>query len=125
MADVAFTPVAAGPVTPNLGHGGTILQATLTNTNAATEDFILDDTVTDFSFQLKGTFDSATAVLEGSNDGTNFLTLTDLDGGAMSFTADPTAMLVPREPCRYYRVSTSGGGGSQSIVVTVFAIRAA
>ena len=62
------------------------------------------------SVQLTGTFASATVVLEGSNDGTNFVTLTDPQGNALSATA---AMLEGvAEHTRYIRPSTSGGSGT-------------
>ena len=40
----------------------------------------------DRSAQIVGTFDSATITIEGSNDGTNYTTLTDPQGNALSFT---------------------------------------
>jgi hypothetical protein len=41
----------------------------------------------DRTVQFSGTFNSATVVLEGSNDGTNYKTLTDAAGTALSLTA--------------------------------------
>lgn len=64
--------------------------------------------------QFTGTFDSATAVLQGSNDGTNWVTLTDpQDGTAISLTAAGYAEV--QTAFLYLRPSTSGGGGSQDI----------
>lgn len=71
----------------------------------------------DRSIQIAGTWDSATAVLQGSNDGSTWTTLTDPQGNAISKTADFIEMIS--ELTRYVRVSTSGGGGSQSLTATL------
>jgi len=39
------------------------------------------------SVQFVGTFGGATVVLQGSNDGTNWVTIQDLEGNNVSFTA--------------------------------------
>lgn len=62
------------------------------------------------SVQVVGTFASATVVLQGSNDGTNFVTLTDPQGNALSKTA--AALESVSEHTRYIRPSTSGGSGT-------------
>ena len=65
-------------------------------------------------FQVFGTFGGATATLQGSNDGTNWVTLTDMTGSALGHTsaggADFTASFL------YFRPSFSGGTG-QSLSV--------
>jgi hypothetical protein len=63
--------------------------------------------------QFTGTFDSATAVLQGSNDGTNWETLSDVFGLNISFSAAGYAEVSTA--MAYLRPSTSGGGGSQDI----------
>lgn len=63
--------------------------------------------------QFTGTFDSATAVLQGSNDGTNWVTLTSTIGSSVSFTSAGYAEVSTA--FLYLRPSTSGGGGSQDI----------
>lgn len=64
--------------------------------------------------QFTGTFDSATAVLEGSNDGTSYVTLRNSqDGTAVSFTAAGYAEISTA--MQFIRPSTSGGGASQDI----------
>lgn len=75
----------------------------------------------DRCMQITGTFDSATVVLQGSNDGTNWVTLTDPQGNSISKTA--AALEQVMEIPRYTRVSTSGGAGSQNLVVTLFCRR--
>lgn len=68
------------------------------------------------SFQAFGTWGGATVVLQGSNDGTNWVTLKD-NGTDISLTADgafefSTAML-------YVRPSISGGSGDDvDVIVT-------
>lgn len=72
----------------------------------------------DRSVQFSGTWDSATAILQGSNDGTTYFTLTDPQANAISKTADAIEQI--EENVRYVRPSTSGGGGSQSLKCIVF-----
>jgi hypothetical protein len=67
----------------------------------------------DKSVQFSGTWDSATAVLQGSNDGATWFTLKDPGGNAISLTADGLRQIL--ENTRYIRPSTSGGGGSADI----------
>ena len=64
----------------------------------------------DRSVQVIGTFDSNTITIEGSNDGTNYETLTDIHGNAATFTASGIKQLA--EVTRYIRPTTSGGSGS-------------
>lgn len=75
----------------------------------------------DRSVQIAGTFDSATVVLQGSNDGTNWATLTDPQGNAISKTGAAIEMIT--ELTRYIRPVTSGGQGSTDIDVTVLVKR--
>jgi hypothetical protein len=67
----------------------------------------------DRSVQLDGTWDSGTVVLQGSNDGTTWFTLTDPQGNAISKTSN--ALEAISELTRYIRPSSSGGGGSHSV----------
>ena len=71
----------------------------------------------DKSVQIAGTFGSATVVLQGSNDGTNWATLADPQGTAISKTAAAIEQVL--EHTRYIRAVTSGGTGTD-IDVTVF-----
>jgi len=63
--------------------------------------------LSDRSVQFTGTFGGATVVLEGSNDGTNYVTLTDPAGVALSFTSAGLKQLL--QITRYMRPSVSGG----------------
>ena len=75
----------------------------------------------DRTVQISGTFDGATVVLQGSNDGTNWFSLTDPQGNAISKTtaAMETVMEVPL----YTRANSSGGGASQSVTISLFCRR--
>lgn len=66
-------------------------------------------------------FDGATVLLQGSNDGQNWFTLTDPQGNGISkgAAALETVMEVPR----HTRVSSSGGGAAQSVPVYLFCRR--
>ncbi len=70
----------------------------------------------DKTVHLIGTdWDSATIVIEGSNDGVTYVTLTDPQGNPLSFTVD--AMEVILENPLYIRPSSSGGLGSTDVDV--------
>ena len=64
----------------------------------------------DKTVQINGTFGSATIVIQGSIDGTNYVTLTDPQGNALSKTS--AAIETIMENVRYIRPSTSGGTAS-------------
>lgn len=72
---------------------------------------------TDRSVQISGTFNSATVKLQGSNDGTNYLDLTDPQGNAISKTS---AGLEQVEEATIYVKPVSSGGTSSSTTVTVY-----
>jgi hypothetical protein len=74
----------------------------------------------DRSVQLTGTFNGATVLIEGSNDGTNYATLTDQAAGALSFTAAGLALVL--QPTRYIRARVSAGSVT-SVVITLLANR--
>jgi hypothetical protein len=66
--------------------------------------------------QMTGTFGAA-VVLEGSNDGTNYSTLNDAQGNAISLTATGVKQIV--ELPRYIRPKSAA---VTSVVVTVWAL---
>lgn len=70
----------------------------------------------DRSVQIAGTLGSATIVLEGSNDGTNWVTLTDPQGNPISKTV--AAIEQIEELTLYIRASSSGGSGT-AVTVTL------
>lgn len=73
------------------------------------------------SVQYEGTWDSATLVLAGSNDETNFVTLQDGLGNGISVTDDGFDD-IGQHPA-YVRPSISNGSGSEDINVTMLVIR--
>lgn len=78
--------------------------------NADTGTSVAMSGASDRSVQIEGTFGSATAVVQGSNDGTNWQPLTDPQGNAISKTAASIEQIA--ELTRFVRVSTSGGTGT-------------
>jgi len=64
----------------------------------------------DRSVQIEGTFGAATVVFQCSNDGTNYQTLTDPQGNAISKTS--ASLEAISELTRFVRPVTSGGTGS-------------
>ena len=75
----------------------------------------------DLTVQVSGTFGSATAVLQGSNDGTNWSTLNAWIGTNTSFTAAGIRK-VTENPGYIRAVSSGGTSSSISVVVAVKAM---
>lgn len=74
----------------------------------------------DMSVQFGGTFGvGGTVVWEGSNDGTNYVTLTDPQGNAISKTAASIEAIT--EPALYVRPRCTAGDGATSITVHMYA----
>jgi hypothetical protein len=69
------------------------------------------------SVQFTGTFGGATITLTGSNDGTNFVTLEDTNGEAISVTA--AGLVDFATACRYIKPGISGGTGDDVDVTVV------
>ena len=68
---------------------------------------------TDASYQIGGTFNGQTVVIEGSNDGVTYFTLVDPFNVALSFTAAAIAQVLPI--CLWIRPRIIGGTGSTNI----------
>jgi hypothetical protein len=76
--------------------------------------------LSDRTVQVTGTFASATIVLEGSNDGVSYFTLSSPSGTALSFTA---AGLTPvNQPVAFMRPRVTAGSGA-SLTATMTARR--
>ena len=71
----------------------------------------------DKSVQVEGTFGAATVLIQGSNDGTNWRTLSDPSNAALSFTT--AGLEAIQEHTRYIRPISSGGTGT-NVTVTIF-----
>lgn len=65
----------------------------------------------DRSVQVQGTFGSATVTVQGSNDGTNYQTLADPQGNALTWTSANRLEQI-LELTRYIRPITAGGTGT-------------
>src|ERR1700746_547580 len=74
----------------------------------------------DRSVQVTGTFAASTIVLEGSNDGINYFTLSNPAGAALSFTA--AVLIHVNLPTSWVRPRVTVGSGA-SLVVTLTARR--
>ena len=68
------------------------------------------------SVQVSGTFGGATVILQGSNDGVNWVSLNDLSGTPISISSAGAAEFS--SAMAQFRPSISGGS-SQSLTVTV------
>ena len=63
-------------------------------------------------------YDSATIAIQGSNDGTNWFTLTNPNNDSLAFTVGDQLETILENPL-YIRPKTSGGQGSTDITVTL------
>lgn len=76
----------------------------------------------DRSVQVTGTFGAGGNLrIEGSNDGTNYATLTDPQGNALDFTTAKIEQVS--EITRYLRPRVTAGDGTTSLTVTIMARR--
>jgi len=75
----------------------------------------------DRSVQVEGVFNGGTLLLEGSNDGSNYATLTDPQGNNLSFTSATIETVA--EITRYVRPRVTAGGGSTNLAVTMLVRR--
>jgi hypothetical protein len=96
------------------GKRGTILWEAMDGGDTGAPFELLD--FNDNTVTVTGTFDSNTLTMQGSNDGTNWFTLTDNLGLAVTFTAAGGRYIA--EAPRYIRPSL-GSGASSDIDVTV------
>lgn len=69
----------------------------------------------DRTVHVLGTFGGATVTIQGSNDNTNWVTLNDTGGSALTFTA--AGMKIIAENPVYMRATTSGGAGTAVSVI--------
>ncbi len=76
----------------------------------------------DCCVQATGTFDGATVVFEGSNVGTTYGALFNVQGVAISVSAALAPKQVVEVP-QFRRPRTSGGGGTTSITFTALVRR--
>lgn len=74
----------------------------------------------DRTVQIVGTFGGATVTLQGSLDGTNWATLTDAQGNAISVTS--AALEAVTELVRYIRPVVTGGSGTDVTVLLLMRV---
>ena len=106
-------------------EGARYVGRTVTWTNIVTGDTVLPWTnagyFSSITAQVTGTFAGGTvAVLQGSNDGTHWCTLTDLFGTSQSFTSVPTKIYALEEAPSQITVAV-GSGAADSITVQLMA----
>jgi hypothetical protein len=87
--------------------------------NADTGTSFAVPSAANLTFQQSGTFGGATIVLQGSNDGTNWSTLTQTGGANVAFSYTTAGVHCPVEMPVYVRPVTSGGTGSAVDAVLV------
>lgn len=105
----------ATPVGSTVYNGNKMVSVTWALGNADTGVATSINRWADRTVHVLGTFGGATVTVEGSNDGVNFLTLSDTTGAALMFTA--AGMKVILENPIYIRAKTAGGTGSAVTVI--------
>lgn len=117
MATIA---VALTKIDPVEGNASSQL-ATWANMAQSTSDVGAAIEFTGFpdrTVQVEGTFGVGGQVtIQGSNDGTNFRTLTDPQGNALVFSS--AGVEVISEVPRYVRPAVTGGDGDTDLTVTM------
>lgn len=118
-----ITPTVVTTGSPQVGMTKVVTWTALTSTNAsgAPEDCRKYQTV---RVQIKGTpgWNTGTLTIQGSDDGTNYVTLRALSTvTAISYTADPTTLIEIFEGSPNYIKPVLSGAGTDSITVTLTA----
>lgn len=90
----------------------------LTNATSDTGEPVALPNRADRSVQVTGTFGAGgTIVIEGTLDGTNYVTLTDPQGNALSKTA--AFLEAISEAVKFVRPRVTAGDGTTSLVCTI------
>ena len=110
MATIAVQKVAGADTI----HARTYLWEALVSGSLDGESIEIPDHA-DRSVQVVGTFDTATLTVQGSNDGTNWETLSDPQGNAIAFTSAGLEQIL--ENTRFIRPLVSSVGGSTDLDV--------
>lgn len=104
--------------TNSAGDGSTVIAwADLSTADTAVKYRVPGTVGAIASIQFTGTFGGATLVLQGSNDGTNFATIKDVNGDNVSVTA--AGLVDFSTGALYLRPSSSGGTGDNVDVTMV------
>lgn len=100
---------------PAARHSAQVIAVSWTPiTNGDTCDFAECSDFADRSVQVTGTFGGATLSIQGSNDGSNWVNLTDPFNNAISLTGAGLRAIV--ELTRYIRPVLAGGAASSLTV---------
>jgi hypothetical protein len=91
---------------------------TTTNTTGARLGARFAD-FSDRSVQVTGTFDSAVVTIEGSNDETNYIGLTDPQGNSIAPSAAGGEQIMENYLVMRPRISTAGTGGADLDVTMI------
>lgn len=110
---MAVIPAVRSSLVPNVVK---IEWETLTEADTAEREFPQGLEPLAGAFQVTGTFGGATVVLQGSNDGSNWATLSDPQGDAISLTG--AGIFEFSTSVAYIRPAASGGTG-QDVDVTI------
>lgn len=108
----------ATATTTDLNGDRSVMMVTWTLTSAdATGDSVAWCDWADRSVTFTGTWGGATAALEGSNDGTNWVPITDVQGTAITKTANGIEAAV--ELTRFVRskLTTAGSGATITAIL--------
>lgn len=115
-------PTFNDPVGKKDGSVRLITFETLTTTNTTTAEIEWTE-YADRSVQVAGTFGAGgTLLIEGSNDGTNWATLNNVQGTALSITSAGIKQVA--EVTRYVRARVSAGDGTTDLDVAFLLRRA-
>lgn len=108
MAEIALTKART--------NNGDLLVSWLAVTNADTfQQFSLDEAVSEITFHVGGTFNSATCTIQGGHITGQMLNMRRLDGTTASVTT--ASLLSVLERPLFIKPTATGGGGSQSLNV--------
>jgi len=108
----------------DLSGDGSIISFTWALTTADPTGAYIDQTAwADRTFTASGTWGGATCTIEGSNDGTNWMPLSDAAGAADATAAANKAITVV-ELTRYIRPNLTTVGVGATVTVTLVARKA-
>lgn len=112
------TPEIIHPGKEGMEHAVLVTWSGLLNTDTGVPVSLTD--FPDRTIQLTGTFGSGGEVtFQGSNNGTDYVVLTDPQGNALTMTAGRIEVVT--ETPRYVRPSVTGGDGTTNLTLIMFA----
>ena len=116
MAAIAPTSAILGNTGQGNQHGPALTWTWTPVTEADTMDAVeVPVSLSDRTIHVFGTFGSSTLLVTGSIDGTNYFTMNDSNGNALSITSAKGEALL--ELVRYIKLTHSGGTGTSLSIV--------